>query len=146
MRNVHDPRDKEAEDEARKDSERSLVRKYAKNVYRLIDDNLGSFGGIEGAAGIVGLDRGELRRAIDRGSPNQPRYLYVDHVMALLARLRQHNAGKATELAAALVYPAGFLVFPLVEMTAEEKARRLEQMLRSMPLGEQLIEEALKKP
>ena len=146
MRNLHDPRDKEAEDEAARDTEQSIVRRHAKNVYRLIDDNLSSVGGIEGAAGICGMDRGEMRRAIDRGTPNQPRYLYVEHVIALLARMRQHNAGKSTEIASNLVYPAGLLVFPRVEITVEEENRRLKQMMRSMPLGDQLIEEALKKP
>lgn len=141
-----DPLTNEERLEAARDSERTLVQKHTKKIYRLIDDNLVSVGGIETAAGFCGVDRGELRRAIDRGTPAQPRYLAVDHVIAIMSRMRQHNAAKATEIAAALVYPAGFLVFPLVELPAEEKARRLEQLVRSMPLGDQLVEKALKTP
>lgn len=140
------PLDKEATDEAARDAERAIVRKYTKNVYRLIDDNLSAVGGIEMAAGFCGVDRGELRRAIDRGTPNQPRYLAVDHVIAIMTRMRRFNAGKATEIASNLVYPAHLLVFPLVDLPAEEKARRLENLLRSMPLGDQLVEQALKTP
>jgi hypothetical protein len=138
--------------EDRQDRERKLVRQQVQKVYRLIDDNLQSVGGIETAAGFCRYDRADLRRAIDSGvrPPENPaerrRYLAIEHVVAIMTRMRQYNAGKATEIAAALVYPAGFLVFPLVEMPAEEKARRYEQMLRSMPLGEQLIEQALKTP
>lgn len=129
-----------------RETEESRVQKHLKQVYRLIDDNLASVGGIETAAGFCGVDRGDLRKAIDRGTKNQIRYLAVDHVVAIMTRMRQHNAGKATELAASLVFPAGFLVFPLVEMPVEEENRRLKQLVRSMPLGEQLIEQALKTP
>lgn len=140
------PHDKDAAEEAAYDAEASLVRAYAKKVYALIDGSLKSLGGIDGAAGIVGMDRADLRRAIDRGSPTQPRYLPVEHVMAFLARMRKHDAARATEIAATVVYPASLLVFPLVEISAEEKARRYEKMLRSMPLGDRLVEEALKTP
>ena len=37
MRNLHDPVDKEAEVEAAQDSESARVRKYVKNIYRLIE-------------------------------------------------------------------------------------------------------------
>lgn len=140
------PHDKEADAEAERDAERATVRKYVKNVYRLIDDNLSAVGGIEVAAGFCGVDRGELRRAIDRGTPQQPRYLAVDHVVAIMTRMRRHSAAKATEIAANLTYSAGLLVFPLVDLPADEKVRRYERLIRSMPLGDQLIENALKTP
>jgi hypothetical protein len=134
--------EKESTAEACREAEQSTVDVAARKVYRSICDNLESVGGIETAAGICGIDRGDLRRALDRKS----RYLAVEHVMAIVARMRRFNAGKATEIAASVVYPMGFLVFPLVELPAEEKARRLEKLVRSMPLGDRLVEEALKTP
>jgi hypothetical protein len=42
-----------------------------------------------------------------------------------------------------MVAPIGLEVFPRVTLTAEEKAARLEALVRRMPLGEQLLQEAL---
>lgn len=150
-----EPLSKEESTEDARDREYKLVRKNAQRVYRLIDDNLESVGGIETAAGFCRYDRGDLRRAIDGGlRPPEPgqrrRYLAVDHVIAIMSRMRQFNAAKATEIAGALVFPAGLLVFPLVELTAEEENRRLKAKLlaigASVGVGDQLVEEALKTP
>ena len=46
-------------------------------------------------------------------------------------------------VASAMVAPIGLEVFPRVTLTAEEKAARLEALVRRMPLGEQLLQEAL---
>jgi hypothetical protein len=120
----------------------ALVEASITRVYSLVETNLGSVGGLDSAAKVAKLDRGDFRRALDRAG----RYLAIDHVMRIAARMRQFNASAATLLAAAVVRPAGLLVFPLVEMPAEEKARRLEQLVRSMPLGEQLLQHALETP
>lgn len=134
--------DNEASADAARDAEKAVVDASRRAVYRLIETNISSLGGIETAAGIAGCERGDLRRALDRSG----RYLAVDHVLALLARMRRFNAAVATEIGNALVRPADLLVFPRVELSAEEKARRLEQLVRSMPLGDQLIQRALETP
>ncbi len=139
---IAEPLDKEATADADRDAERATVKTSVKRVYRLIDDNLASVGGIESAAGICGVDRGDLRRAID----HQTRFLSIDHVMAIAARMRRFNAATATQIASAIVHPMDLLVFPRIELKPEEKARRLEQLIRSMPLGEQLLRSALETP
>src|SRR5262249_6609845 len=96
--------------EAAAEAEESLAAASVRKVYRLINDNLQSVGGIEVCAGFCGVDRGDLRKAIDRGTPTQPRYLAVDHVIRILGRMRKHNAGKATELGALLVRSGDLMV------------------------------------
>jgi hypothetical protein len=70
--------------------------------------------------------------------------------MAIMTRIRRYNGTIATQIAAAIVYPAGLLVFPRVEMKPEEENRRLKAKLLaiggSLGVGDQLVEEALKTP
>jgi hypothetical protein len=122
--------------------ESQVVALNARKLYRFVSDGLGSLGGLDVAAGVCGTNAGDLRRSLDRDG----RRLCVDHAMAIGMRLCRYNATLATQIASAFVFPFGLEVFPRVTLTPEERARRLERMLRSMPLGEQLVEEALKTP
>lgn len=137
--NFLDPQD-EAERGAA--DETQVVAANARKIYRSVSDGIGSLGGLDVAAGVCGTNAGDLRRSIDRDG----RRLCIEHAMSIGMRLCKYNASLATRIASAFVFPFGLEVFPRVTLTPEEKARRLERMLRSMPLGDQLVEEALKTP
>ncbi len=111
-------------------------------VYRLVRDHLPMVGGMEVAAETMGIERGDLRRALDRSG----RYLAVEHVMAFTERLVQFSPETAARVNAAVVRPADMLVYPRVQLTAAERARRLENLMRSMPLGDELVRKALETP
>lgn len=117
------------------DSESSIVETCVRHVYRMLDDGIGSIGGIAVAAGVCGIDRGDLRRALDRNG----RRMAVEHVMAINARLFRYNASLATRLGSALVEPANLDVFPRVTITDKDAREKCERLIRSMPLGEQLL-------
>lgn len=119
--------------------EKGAVESATRKVYRHLDDSIASIGGIEVAAGLCGIDRGDLRRSLDRNG----RRVAVEFAIAIGARLRTYNATLATQLGSAIVGPMHLEVFPRVTMTAEEKARRLEDAVRAMPMGEQLLEHIL---
>jgi hypothetical protein len=133
---------KEAAAEVDRDAERTLVQTSARQVYRLVMDNLESVGGIESAAGICGIDRGDLRRALDRSG----RYLAVEHVMAIGARMRRFNASVATLIGGAVMRPLDLLVFPRVQLTDAERAARYERLILAMPMGAELARKALETP
>lgn len=130
------------QDEVTSDTERSIVEASTRRLYRLVDDNLNHVGGIECAAGIVGIDRGDLRRALD----HKGRYLAVEHVMAIGARMRRFSPETSQRIAAAMMQPFDLVIFPRQQLTAAERARRLENLMRSMPLGDELVRKALETP
>lgn len=138
--------DSQQEQELEQSAERKLVNDCAKNVYKLFNNGLAVIGGLDVAAGVCGLNAGDLRRSLDRDG----RRLSVEHAMAIMTRIRRFNGSIATQLASAIVYPAGLLVFPRVEMKPEEENRRLKARLlaigNSMGVGDALVEEALKTP
>ena len=136
------PLDPHEEQERLAADESQLVEINARKIYRLIGDGMRSIGGLDIAAGVCGTNAGDLRRSLD----GDGRRLCLLHTMKLGARIRRYNASLATQIASAFVFPMDLEVFPRVTLTADERARRLERMLRSMPLGEQLVEEALKTP
>lgn len=74
------------------------------------------------------------------------RYLAVEHVMRFGERLLQFSPETAQRIAVAMMRPFDLVVFPRVQLTAAERARRLEQLVRSMPLGDQLVARALETP
>lgn len=123
-------------------SEKAVVDTSVRRVYRLLEDHIESVGGMDVAAGLCGVERWDLRRAF----AGKDRYLPVDHALAIAARMRFHNAGIATEIGAALVRPIDLCVFPRVVMTDGERARRLEALIRSMPMGAELVAKALETP
>lgn len=125
--------------ESQADADSSAVDRSARQLYRMIADGIESIGGIEVAAGVVGLNRGDLRRCVDRDG----RRLAVEHAMALGARLRFYNTGLVTRIADAIVSPLDLCVFPRVKLTDKERADLLETVVRGLgPIGEQLIEQA----
>lgn len=125
--------------EADDNAEKSAVESATRRVYRFLEDALAAVGGIEVAAGLCGIDRGDLRRSLDRNG----RRIAVEHAIAIGARLRVYNATLATKLGSALVETFDLEVFPRVVLTDKERADRLERLVRSMPLGEQILQQTL---
>ena len=125
--------------EAQDAVESTLVAGGLRRAYRLLDDGVERIGGIAVAAGLCGMDRGDLRRALDRNG----RRIALDHAVAIAARLRQYDYGHATRIGAALVEPLDLLVFPRTTLTDKERADRYEAVLRSMPMGTELIAQIL---
>ncbi len=140
------PLDSYEEQEREAADERKVVSTCTSKVYSLVSSGLGAIGGLDVAAGVCGCHAGDLRRSLDRDG----RRLSVDHVVAIMARIRKYNGAVATQIAAAIVHPAGLLVFPRVELKPEEEVRRLKAKLlaigNSIGVGDQLVEEALKTP
>lgn len=120
-------------------TERHDVEDASRRVYRMLADGVESIGGIVPAAGLCGVDRSDLRKALDRNG----RKIAVEHAIAIGARLRTYNATLATKLGSALVETFDLEVFPRVTLTDRERADRLESLVRRMPLGEQLLADAL---
>jgi hypothetical protein len=110
-------------------------------AYRHFDDAIEGIGGMVVASGACGLDRGDLRRSIDR---NGRRGVVLDDIVRIGMRIRAVNYGLITRIASAIVQPWDLEVFPRVTLTDKERADRLERLVRSMPLGQQLVEEALR--
>jgi acyl-CoA synthetase (NDP forming) len=90
------------------------------------------------------IDRGDLTRALE----GKTRYLAVEHVMRFGARLAQFSPETAQRIAVALVRPLDCIVFPRVQLTAAEQARRYKQMLdlMSQAAGVDLARKALEMP
>lgn len=120
-------------------SDEAYVENCSRRAYRLLIDGIESIGGVEAAAGIVGLSRGDLRRCLDRDG----RRLALEHAMAIGTRLRLHNASLSTRIASAFVEPFDLEVFPRVRMTTEQENERLRALVRSLPMGEQLLADTL---
>lgn len=125
--------------ESQENAERASVDSATRLAYRHLADGIECIGGIAVAAGVCGTDRGDLRRSLDRDG----RRVCVEHAIAIGARLRIYNASLATKLGSALVTAMDLDVFPRVTLSDKERADRLESLLRRMPLGEQLVDEAL---
>lgn len=107
-------------------------------AHRYLDDGIESIGGIAVAAGICIMDRSDLRKALDRNGRN----LGLAHAIGIGARMRRFNAGLATKLGSAIVHPFDLDVFPRVTLSPEQRVERLERLVLSMPLGEQLLQDA----
>lgn len=124
--------------ETHDNAEKSAVESATRQVYRLLSDGIEALGGIAVAAGVCGTDRGDLRRSLDRDG----RRVAVEHAIAIGARLRLYNATLTTKLGSALVETFDLEVFPRVTLTDKERADRLERLVLSMPLGQQLLSDA----
>jgi hypothetical protein len=116
-------------------AEKSAVESATRRVYRMLTDGIESIGGIAVAAGLCGTDRGDLRRSLDRDG----RRVSVEHAMAIGTRLRLYNATLTAKLGSALVETFDLEVFPRVALTDREARERLERLVRSLPLGDQLL-------
>lgn len=117
------------------------ARKNELSIYRTVEANLGAVGGIESAASIMEMDRGDLRRALD----GKARFLAVEHVMRFNARISQDTAMR---IGTAFMRTCDALVMPRVQLTAAEQARRYKQMLDTMSagVGVDLAKKALETP
>lgn len=115
-----------------------------RDLYRLIRDSMELVGGINNAAEIMGVDRGDLRRSLDRAG----RYIAIEHARRFGERLAQYSPETAQRIAIALVRPFDVVVFPRVQLTAAEQARRYKQMLDAMSpaCGVDLAKKALETP
>lgn len=129
-----------ATSEADSASERVRVDRAIVLVRKHVDDAVECVGGMDVAAGIARADRSDLRRAID----NSGRHLTVQHAIAIGARLRLYNPSLSVKLGSALVEAMDLEVFPRVSLSDKEIADRLTRLVRSLPLGEQLLSETLK--
>jgi hypothetical protein len=116
------------------------VADSAREVYRHVGDAVASLGLLQ-AAGACGIDRGDLRRSLDRDG----RRVAVEHAMSIAALTADSNPTLAEKICAALVRPAGLEVCqPGPPLTDAERAARLEAALRSLgPVGDQLMQQAL---
>lgn len=128
--------------ESRADTDERLLNDAFDDVRRYLGDAIDSIGGSEVAAGICQIDRSDLRKSIDERAG---RGLWWRHIAGIGRRALRVNPSLALRLGSALVAPLDLEVFPRVTLTDKERADRLERMMRSMPLGEQLVEEALRR-
>ena len=128
----------ESHENASKAAEKAVVESSARRVYRLLNDAIGSIGGLEVAAGLCGINDGDLRRSLDRNG----RRVAVEHAIAIGSRVSRFNATLATTLGSALVETFNLEVFPRVTLKLEDRVERLERLVLSMPLGEQLLANA----
>jgi len=108
-----------------------------RHVYRRVNDCVDVVG-ILPAAGACGIDRSDLRRALDRDG----RRLAVEHALAIAAIAPHEMGGRVGQ---SFVEPLGFDVADQQPpMTDRERADRLETALRLLgPLGEQALRNAL---
>ena len=123
------------------DDERHIDLSYA-DVRRYLGDAIEGIGGSEIAAGICGVDRSDLRKSIDERAG---RGLWWRHIVGIGRRALRTNPSLILRLGSALVAPLDLEVFPRVTLTDKERADRYERLIRSMPMGEQLLEEALRR-
>lgn len=107
------------------------VSDASRALYRALNDGADQVG-ILPAAGACGIDRGDLRRALDRDS----RRVAVEHAMSIAAMC---GSDVRNRIAAAFVEPLDLVIADsLPPMTDRERADRCEAALRSLgPVGEQ---------
>ncbi len=120
------------------------LAKTEREIYALIDSSAALIGGVDVASKLMGFDRGDWRRTLDR----KGRYLAVEHVMRFGERIQQYSPETAQRIGAVLARPFDLVVYPRVQLTAAERARRMENMLRAMgaSMGVDLVGKALETP
>jgi hypothetical protein len=112
------------------------ITEGARRVYRLLGDAVDQTGVLP-AAGACGIDRGDLRRALDRDG----RKIAVEHAMSIAAIVDSIDLRR--NIATAIVQPLGFRLIEDAPMDDKEARIRLESALRSLgPIGEAKMAEA----
>jgi hypothetical protein len=112
------------------------ITEGARKVYRLLGDAVDQTG-ILPAAGACGIDRGDMRRALDRDG----RKIAVEHAMSIAAIVDSIDLRR--NIATAIVQPLGFRLIEDAPMDDKEARIRLESALRSLgPIGEAKMAEA----
>jgi hypothetical protein len=107
-----------------------LVTDSARALYRTLNDAVESIGVLP-AAGACGIDRGDLRRALDRNN----RYIAVEHAMAIGSLA---GPDMRREIANSILKPLDLVAAAsLPPMTDKERADRCEAALRALgPIGD----------
>ena len=115
-----------------------------RDLYRLIKASTGMVGGADKAAEIMKVNEADLSRALN----GKGRYLAIEHVMRFGGRLAQYSPETSQRIAAAVMRPFDLIAFPRVQMTAAERARRHENMLRVIgaAMGVDLVAKSLETP
>jgi hypothetical protein len=112
------------------------ITEGARRVYRLLGDAVDQTGVLP-AAGACGIDRGDLRRALDRDG----RKIAVEHAMSIAAIVDSIDLRR--NIATAIVQPLGFRLIDDAPLDDKEARIRLESALRSLgPIGEAKMAEA----
>jgi hypothetical protein len=112
------------------------ITEGARRVYRLLGDAVDQVG-ILPAAGACGIDRGDLRRALDRDG----RKIAVEHAMSVAAIVDSIELRRS--ICTAIVQPLGFRLIDDAPMGDREARIRCEAALRSLgPIGEAKLFEA----
>ena len=112
------------------------VGEGARRIYRFLNDAVDQTGVLP-AAGACKIDRGDLRRALDRDG----RKIAVEHAMSIAAIVDSFDLRQ--RICSAFVEPLGFRLIEDAPMDDKEARIRLESALRSLgPLGEQKLHEA----
>lgn len=105
-------------------------------LYRKLNDAIDQTG-ILPAAGACGIERSDLRRALDRDG----RRLAVEHAISIAALVDSIDMRR--QIAGAFVSPLGFRLIDDAPMDDKEARLRLESALRSLgPIGEMKLHEA----
>lgn len=108
------------------------ISEGARRMYRHLNDAVDQVG-ILPAAGACGIERSDLRRALDRDG----RRLAVEHAMAIAA-ISAVDTTRA--IVTSFVEPLGYVPQPLAPMDDKEARIRLEGALRALgPIGEQAL-------
>ncbi len=111
------------------------VEDSARSLYRMLNDAIKP-GEMLRVAGACGIDRGDLRRSLDRDG----RRVAVEHALAIAALA---STTDRRTIASTFAGALGFDIRETTPLTDKERADRLEVAMRSMPLGEQLVANAL---
>jgi hypothetical protein len=114
--------DKATRERRADDDEREVDFAFA-DVRRYVIDGIEAIGGSEIAAGIVGIDRSDLRKALDERAG---RGLWCRHVLQLHRRILRVNPSIAVRLGSALVSSADLEVFPRRWQTPEEELAEIK--------------------
>ena len=119
---------------------KSPAEKSINDFYELVRTNLSLLGGRDQTAEAMGVDPGDLTRALNRNG----RYLTIDQIMRLAEKWCERDPETAQRLAVAFVAPMDLLVMTRTQMSAAEMKDRLLAYLRRLPNGSQLISDAFR--
>jgi len=107
-----------------------------KTSMRALEDAYVSAGNLV-VAGATGIDKGDLPKMFEPGSGRHLRYKAVFQI-GRLASMEMRR-----KLLEPLASHLGFGLCEPVPLTDKERADRLESLVRSMPLGDQLVSKTL---
>lgn len=124
------------------DAEDALIEAALDDIYGLLREGVLSIGGVDGASKIAGLNRGDLDKILKR-THTERRGLVIDDLLAIARRILHKNPTLGLRIGAALVTALDLQVFPRTSLKDGERGDLLAAHILSMPLGKQLLAEAL---